>query len=129
MCYLLLFHIGLGVVAITCFIKGKLHISHRWVATGTPAYLAGVILLLPFPLTAIILVALVAIVGAQGRFWDAMDAGHWGNTHEITFGILTLGITAACVSLAFLIAMIWARDPSELEAEKRRGDDWDDRWD
>lgn len=129
MCYLLIFHISLFVFAILCFVKGKLQISHNWVAVGAPAYFAGVVLLLPFPLTIVILVGLGAIIGAQGQFWNPNHFEQWSDTHGFAFILLTFGISTMCCSLAFLIGMIWARDPAEVAAEERlRMREMDDDW-
>lgn len=128
MCYLILFHISLAVVAIVCFVKGKLQISPRWVATGAPAIFAGVILLLPFPLTLVILVLVSLIIGRQGG-WNPVELERWGDDHGFAFVLMILGITGVCLSLSFLIAMLGARDPAELEKERPRRDDWDDDYD
>lgn len=127
MCYLLIFHISLGVIAIVTLVKGTLQISHRFVATGTPAYMAGLILLLPFPLTLAVVFTLVSVIGAHGHLWHAMAGWEQGGSfHEIAFLFLTFGTTTACLALAFLIGMIWARDPAEVAAERRRlEEDWD----
>jgi hypothetical protein len=107
MCYLVLFHISLFVVAILCFVK-------------------GIVLLLPFPLTVVTLVFVTLAIGIQGNLWDPQDLYHY----EAAFFFIVLGITTTCLSLAFLIAMAGARDPEEIEKERRRRrDDWDDEWD
>lgn len=120
MCYLIAFHITLFVIAILCFVKGKLQISHRWVATGAPAYLAGVILLLPFPLTVVILALMGVIIGRNAAILGPMDGQRLEDTFGLPFFLGTIGVTTACLCIAFFIAMFGARDPEEVEREERR---------
>lgn len=124
---------GMIVLAIITFVKGKLQISHRWVVSGTPAYVAAAILLFPLPCSigAAILAAL--FVMSQGQFVDPADFERWLRQHEVALSVFALSIQVMLICVAFTIAVTGARDPAEIEDEERRRDAEErrrrDRWD
>lgn len=116
MCSIVLF-IGLFILGIVTLVRGRFDFSPTKVAQGAPAYIAGVILLLPFPLAFGVGLIIGIVFATQGRFLVPED--------QIWLGLVEVGISLGCLGLALLICLLNATNPYDRK-RARRDADWDD---
>jgi hypothetical protein len=105
--------IGLLIGGILALVRGKMNFSKNKVATGAPAYIAGVIMLLPIPLAFGIIFCYGFFVGARGGVIDEKSL-------RTTAIIIEVGIVLLCLAIAMLIAVIYGEPPLEASRKKRR---------
>lgn len=116
MCSIVLF-IGLFVLGIVTLVRGRFDFSPTKVAQGAPAYIAGVILLLPFPLALGVGLIIGIVFATRGRFLVPED--------QLWLGLVEVGISLGCLGLALLICLLNAKNPYDRK-RARRDRDWDD---
>jgi hypothetical protein len=110
--------IGLIIAGILALVRGKMTVSKNKVATGSPAYIGGVIMLLPIPL-AFVLVLAYGILMASRR----------GNVDEAQLRtpaiIIEISTLAACFIAAMVIGAVYGKPPVQEKRRKRRDPDED----
>lgn len=119
MCSIVLF-IGLFILGIVTLVRGRFDFSPTKVAEGAPAYVAGVILLLPFPLAIGTVVIIGILMAARGRLPMPED--------QLWLGFVEIGVSLACLGAALLICYLNAGNPYDRR-RSRRGRDWDEEED
>lgn len=104
--------IVMAVFGIMTLVRGSMTISKNKVATGGPAYVAGVLLLLPLPLSFAVGVIIGITVGGDiNRVRELQESG--------TLVLVELGIIVGCLVLALVIATANAHPPHQ----RRRSED------
>ncbi|MCC6419604.1 MAG: hypothetical protein IT429_15325 [Gemmataceae bacterium] len=114
---LLVAEIGMLVLGIITVATGKLSTSAGKECRGVPARIAGVLLILPLPISLLIGLMIAVILTSQGRNFDERAA--WPTLVE-------LGVFLVFVITAFVIAGMNARPIGRTTARRRR-DDYDER--
>ncbi len=109
------------VAGIVILVRGKLNFTKNKVTTGAPAYIAGVILLLPLPLA--FCVGFVLALRMQARD-GVVDASRIAGTATA----IEIGIIFVCLAIALTIAGIYAKPPLEegRRKKKKRYEEYDD---
>ncbi len=103
------------VLGIVTLVTGTINVSRKKVARGAPARIAGVILLLPFPLSLILGIVVGLAMGASGNVPQGGSL--------LALGVaLELGPIILCFIGAMLVAGLNAV-PKDEPARRRRPDD------
>jgi len=108
--------IAMLIFGIITLVRGKFYVSKTKAAVGGPAYLAGIVLLLPLP---------IAFTG--GFIYGAMMAAEGREVDFITVTICEVILVVVCLIIAYTIGNLNAKDITR-EAEPIDDDD-DDRRD
>jgi hypothetical protein len=118
MCSLALY-IAMFVFGIVVLVTGKVNVTGTKVARGAPARIAGVILLLPFPLSLMVGILIGVIMGASGKIPDQQSL--------LTIGaIVEFGIIFLCFAAAMLVAGLSAVPKDEFARRRRPYDEEED---
>jgi len=110
--------IGMLIVGIMALVKGTVTLSKTRVVEGVPARIAGVIMLLPLPLS----FAGGFMLGAS----RAMTKGGQVNVQEFqtTLIIMEVAIVLSCLAIGVVIALAASKHPEEKRPERKA--DYDD---
>jgi hypothetical protein len=102
--------IGMLVFGIITLVKGRFKLSRRKVVVGGPAYLIGVLLILPLPIALVIGIALGTSQAASGGAVNLSDTNQMLKYAGIEFAVVI------CLLLtAIVVAAVTGKDPATLE--------------
>jgi hypothetical protein len=122
-CEIALF-IGMAVLGIYSLATGKVKLTRSKVVSGWPARLIGVILLLPFPLTLLVGVAIGAYLVSQGGVGAGARPEDIQARMPPWVPFIGIGMAVLCVIVCVIIGAATGAPP-----KKERRDDYDDRRD
>jgi hypothetical protein len=114
--------IGLLIGGILALVRGRMSFSKNKVATGTPARIAGIIMLLPIPLAFGVIFCYAFLMGASGAVVDE-------NSLRGTAIVIEIAIVVLCFAVAMLIAGVFGESPFDVKKRKRLerfDEDYDD---
>jgi WD40 repeat protein len=109
----LFLEIALTVVGLIVLITGKFKLGKDRFATKVSARIAGVVFLLPVPLSLGILMAIGVVRVSEGK---AVDSNDW----KVISGLIEFGICIFCAFAGFAIARIGEASPKQDEPEPQR---------
>ena len=112
---LLALEIGMLVFGIVTLAQGKITFSRTKVVEGAPAYIAGVILLLPLPL---------AIMAGIFVSLDAIQKGREIDPADSKFLLIEGGLILACFLLTTVICVACSGEPRRNRRDEE--DEWGD---
>jgi len=108
--------IGMLIFGIVTLVRGKFYVSKTKAAVGGPAYLAGIVLLLPLP---------IAFTG--GFVYGAMLAAEGREIDHTTLLIFEVILVVVCLAIAYTIGNLNAKDltkePADDDVDSRSSDD------
>jgi hypothetical protein len=105
--------IAMFVAGIVALVTGKMNVSRTKVARGVPARLAGVVLMLPFPLALVIGIIALVLMSSGGQPPNA-------NSFQTVDIAITLGSIVFCFVVAMLIAGLNAVPKDDLAGRPGR---------
>lgn len=101
--------IAMLIFGIVTLVRGKFYVSKTRAAVGGPAYLAGVVLLLPLPL---------AFTG--GFIYGAMMAAEGREIDNVQLLIAEVILVVICLVIAYIIGNMNAKDVSGEATRERK---------
>jgi protein-S-isoprenylcysteine O-methyltransferase Ste14 len=114
----LILYVAMFVAGIVALVTGKFNVTGTKVARGAPARIAGIILLLPFPLSLMIGILVGIVMASSGKLPDQSTL--------LTVGaIVEFGVIAVCFTAALLIAGMNAVPKDELRRPNPFAEDED----
>jgi hypothetical protein len=119
---LLLYEIGLGIFGLITVIRGKMALSSTKVVEGIPAYMLGILAMVPLPLA--------FTIGLVVGFMHAKDGNEFklDNENQLMFAVIELGICLVVSALVFGIGASIGKKPNK-KRKKHWDDDDDENWD
>jgi hypothetical protein len=112
---LLALEIGMLVFGIVTLAQGKITFSRTKVVEGAPAYITGVILLLPLPLAFMVGIMVGLEAAQKGRQIDPLDS---------KFILIEGGIILACFLVVMFICAACSSEPRRSRRDEE--DEWGD---
>ncbi len=116
----LLLEIGMAICGLIALITGKVNLTGSKAAQGVPARIIGVIMLLPFPLSLLVIVPITAVIVSRGQ--PPTD------NMTLVLRLIESGIILACFLVSMVIGFMTAT-PVERTRRRRRRDPEDEEED